>query len=203
MMRPENRRVALVHADESCLGNGREGKNPGGAGSLVETLSESGITRRDLYISSPDTTNNRMALRGAIATFAQLLEENGSIGVVYVSDSQYLVKGMSEWVAGWRARGWRRKGGKIENLALWQELVTITAEFTIEWRWVRGHSGHPKNEYADDLAVRAANEQLSSGGFVESGLDAWLAHKQSRGQFINYDADRSLLESNGEFASAT
>ena len=83
------------------------------------------------------------------------------------------------------------------------ELVAIAAEFSINWKWVRGHSGHPKNEYADDLAVRAATNQLNSGGFVKSGLEAWLAHKQSRGQFISYDADRSLLESNGNIVSET
>lgn len=196
-MRPKTERVVLVHADESCLGNGREGENPGGAASLVELVSEKGIARRDLLISSPDTTNNRMALLGAIATFKELSKEDLNRRLIYVSDSQYLVKGMSEWVAGWRARGWRRKGGEIENLALWKELVTVSAEFMIDWKWVRGHSGHPKNEYVDDLAVRAATEQLNSDGFVESGLASWLAHKQSSGQFINYDADRSLLESNG------
>jgi ribonuclease HI len=200
-MPPKIERVVLVHADESCLGNGREGSNPGGAGSLVETISEGGITRRDFFISSPDTTNNRMALSGACTMFDELFKADRVGNVIYVSDSQYLVKGMSEWVAGWRARGWRRKGGEIENLALWKELVAISEEFTIDWRWVRGHSGHPKNEYVDDLAVRAASGQLNSGGFVESGLAAWLAHKQSRGQFNNYDADRSLLESNGKLAS--
>ena len=200
-MRPATNRVVLVHADESCLGNGREGENPGGAASLVEVVSENGITRRDLLISSPDTTNNRMALAGAISTFKELSKEDLSRQLTYVSDSQYLVKGMSEWVAGWRARGWRRKGGEIENLAMWQELVTVSAEFMIEWKWVRGHAGHPKNEYVDDLAVRAATEQINSDGFIESGLDTWLAHKQSRGQFINYDADRSLLESNGKIVS--
>ena len=200
-MHPKIERIVLVHADESCLGNGREGQNPGGAASLVEALHDSGITRRDLYISSPDTTNNRMALSGAITTFEVLSREAGDRRVTYVSDSQYLVKGMSEWVAGWRARGWRRKGGEIENLALWKDLVAVAAEFAISWRWVRGHAGHPKNEYVDDLAVRAATHQLDSGGFIESSVDAWLAHKQSKGQFINYDADQHLLESNGKLAS--
>jgi ribonuclease HI len=199
-MCPRIERVVLIHADESCLGNGREGANPGGGGSLVETLSDGMIVRRDLLISSPDTTNNRMALSGAIATFKKLSEENGSSPIIFVSDSQYLVKGMNEWVAGWRARGWRRKGGEIENLILWKELVAVAREFSITWKWVRGHSGHPKNEYVDDLAVRAATDQLSTDGFVKSSLDTWLAHKQSRGQFISYDADRSLLESNGKLA---
>ena len=97
--------VVLVHADESCLGNGMDGKNPGGAGALVETIADDGIVRRDLYISSPDTTNNRMALQGAIVVLRTLEDESGAIHIRYVSDSQYLVKGMNEWLPGWRARG--------------------------------------------------------------------------------------------------
>jgi ribonuclease HI len=157
--------------------------------------------RRDLYISSPDTTNNRMALQGAIETLGALTKEEGGRRIVYVSDSQYLVKGMSEWIVGWRARGWRRKGGEIENLAMWKELEAQANEFVIKWKWVRGHSGHPKNEYVDDLAVRAASEQLDSGGLIASGFATWLADKQARGQFINYDADRDVLESNGALTS--
>jgi ribonuclease HI len=194
VMKPPEERVTLVHADESCLGNGMDGKNPGGAGALVETLIDEGIVRRDLYISSPDTTNNRMALQGAITTLAALEAEQSGQRISYVSDSQYLVKGMNEWIAGWRARGWRRKGGAIENLAMWQELDAITAQLSVEWKWVRGHAGHPKNEYVDELAVRAATKQIDSGGFVDSELMGWLARKQARGQFTEYDPDRDVLE---------
>ena len=186
-------RFILIHADESCLGNGRDGRNPGGAAALVETRQKRGIARRDLYFSSPDTTNNRMALEGATRTLATLKPKGAASRIVFVSDSQYLVKGMSEWVDGWRARGWRRKGGKIENLELWQELVETAAAFSMDWKWVRGHAGHPKNEYVDELAVRAATEQLDSGGLTESGLLAWLARKQESGQFINYDVDSDLV----------
>ncbi len=193
MKLPEER-VTLVHADESCLGNGMDGKNPGGAGALVETLTNEGIARRDLYISSPDTTNNRMALQGAITTLAAIKAEQSGLRISYVSDSQYLVKGMNEWIAGWRARGWRRKGGAIENLVMWQELDTIAAQLSVEWKWVRGHAGHPKNEYVDALAVRAATKQIDSGGFVGSELLSWLAHKQARGQFTEYNPDRDVLE---------
>ena len=200
-VRTPDERVTLVHADESCLGNGRDGRNPGGAGSLVETPTEAGIVRRDLYISSPDTTNNRMALQGAIVTLRALSDEASGRRIEYVSDSQYLVKGMNEWIVGWRARGWRRKGGNIENLAMWQELDELAARVSIEWKWVRGHAGHAKNEYADALAVRAATDQIDSGGFLESELVSWLARKQARGQFINYDADKDVLVSNGELTS--
>src|SRR5690349_13452573 len=101
------RGLAIVHADESCLGNGREGATPGGAGSLIEIRVGGQVTRHDLYISSPDTTNNRMALSGAIATFALLSSKGRRLRVRYVSDSEYLVKGMTEWVPGWEKRQWR------------------------------------------------------------------------------------------------
>ncbi len=129
-------RLAVVYADESCLGNGREGKNPGGAASLIERWSGESIVREDLYISSPDTTNNRMALAGAIATLSAL-EVDSARSLLFVSDSQYLIKGMNEWILGWRARGWKRKGGKIENLELWQTLERTRVPFQVTWRWVR------------------------------------------------------------------
>ncbi len=194
-------RIVLIHADESCLGNGRDGRSPGGAASLVETPHGKGVARRDLYLCSPDTTNNQMALRGAIETLSELSEKGGRLRIFYVSDSQYLVKGMNEWVAAWRRRGWRRKGGVIENLQLWRELVTLDDRLAVKWEWVRGHSGHPKNEYVDELAVRAASEQLNSDGFIESGWGTWLAHKQASGEFINYDPDERLMHLKIEAAS--
>ncbi len=187
-------RTAIVHADESCLGNGRDGATPGGAGSLIEVRTASGIVRRDLYISAPDTTNNRMALSGAIATFALLSQKGHRLRVLYVSDSEYLVKGMTDWVPAWRARGWRRKAGAIENLALWQALVQVAGGHDVIWRWVRGHAGNPKNEYADWLAVRAAEEQRTSEGAVSSGFDVWLDSQRTRGHFPDYDPDREFTE---------
>src|SRR3989475_13335099 len=102
-----------------------------------------------------------MALAGAIATLEWLHRQWRNARVTYVSDSEYLIKGMKEWVSGWITRGWRRKGGAVENLALWQKLVQAAAGHTIEWCWVRGHSDHPKNEYANHLAIRAAERQRS------------------------------------------
>jgi ribonuclease HI len=191
--RPSADRV-VIHADESCLGNGMEGSNPGGAASLVEILSAAEITRYDLYISAPDTTNNRMALSGAIATIALVAEQCGRVLFTFVSDSQYLIKGISQWAPGWRARGWRRKGGQIENLELWKRLVAINDRHEATWIWVRGHAGHAKNEYANDLAVQAATEQSISEGLVGSGFDEWLATRRSRGQFIDYDPNQDAIE---------
>jgi ribonuclease HI len=186
--------VAVVHADESCLGNGREGSNPGGAGALIEVRSRGRIERRDLYISAPATTNNRMALAGAIAVFALLSRKGKRLRVVYVSDSEYLIKGMREWVPAWEKRGWRRKGGEILNPELWQTLVRVSAAHQPAWMWVRGHAGHPKNEYANDLAMRAAGEQLMSEGAVASGFLEWLRGKREQGLYADYDPDAAFAE---------
>jgi len=190
--------LVVVHADESCLGNGMQGDNPGGAASLVETVSGEVIVRHDLYISAPATTNNRMALAGAIATFALLSERHTRLKLVYVSDSQYLVKGITEWVPGWRARGWKRKGGAVENLELWKRLVKVSTGHDATWKWVRGHAGHAKNEYVNDLAIRAATEQTISDGLVESALAQWLDRKRGRGQFTDYDPDQAVRELEAE-----
>jgi ribonuclease HI len=186
--------AVVVHADESCLGNGRDARTPGGAASLIEIRANDRIVRRDLYISAPDTTNNRMALAGAIATFALLSNKGRRLRVAYVSDSQYLVKGMQEWIPQWRARGWRRKGGKIENLELWQTLVSVSEPHEVTWIWVRGHAGHPKNEYANDLAMRSAAEQITSEGAEPSRFVEWLGQHQQRGQFASYDPEEAFRE---------
>src|SRR5215212_7778484 len=113
--------AAILHLDESCLGNGREGENPGGGGGLIEARSANGgIQRRDFYISAPATTNNRMALASAVAALQLLARKGPRLPVLIGSDSQSLVKGMREWVPGWGGRGWRRKEGPIENLELWK-----------------------------------------------------------------------------------
>jgi ribonuclease HI len=184
--------VSVVHLDESCLGNGREGDNPGGAGGLIEVRSQRRIHRRDFYLHAPATTNNRMALIGASTALRLLAAKGKRMRVLMVSDSEYLVKGMREWVPGWAGRGWTRKAGPIENLALWQELAAAARLHDVQWTWVRGHRGHPKNEYANDLAVAAARERITSDGAVESGFDQWLAKKQARGLFIGYDPDAAF-----------
>ncbi|MFN8575004.1 MAG: ribonuclease H [Gemmatimonadaceae bacterium] len=168
------RPLVAVYADESCLGNGREGENPGGAGVLVEYLQKGQCLRFDLWVSEPATTNNRMALRSVIETFRALSRKGRGLRVVFTTDSRYIVDGMSQWVHDWARRGWRRKSGAIENLALWQEAVTVAQPHEVSWRWVRGHNGHAQNEYANDLAVRAAETRTHSESLVDSGFDEWL-----------------------------
>jgi ribonuclease HI len=159
-----------VWADESCLGNGREGENPGGAGGLIEYSDPrtGKVSRFDYWLSEPATTNNHMALRSALEALRILSRKGKRLSVQFTSDSQYLVKGMNEWVRGWQARGWKRKEGEIANLNLWKELTEAAKAHRVEWQWVRGHNKHPQNEYADHLATRAAREQTNSGGPVPS-----------------------------------
>jgi len=185
--------VAVVHLDESCLGNGREGDNPGGAAGLIEARHRGAIERRDMFLSAPATTNNRMALLSAITALDLLAGKGRRFAALLVSDSEYLVKGVREWAPGWEARGWRRKGGAIENLALWQQLLQSVAQHDVQFTWVRGHRGHAKNEYANDLAVQAAREQLTSDAAVPSGFEAWLAAKRVKGSYLAYDADAAFV----------
>jgi len=185
-------RLVVVHADEACLGNGREPPTPGGAGGLIEVRSASGrVERRDYFLAEPDTTNNRMALRSAIAAL-ELLSARGRRSIRFTSDSTYLIQGMREWVRAWRARGWRRKTGAIENLELWQELVAAAEHHDVTWQFVRGHAGHAKNEYADHLATSAAAEQRQSGGLVESAFASWLEMERARGKYAGYDPDADV-----------
>lgn len=173
--------IVAVYADESCLGNGKEGDNPGGAGILVEFRKPDGtLVRRDIWVSEPATTNNRMALRSATESFRALSRKGRRCRVVFTSDSRYLVDGMTSWVHGWARKGWRRSGGPIENLALWHEAIRAASDHEVEWRWVRGHNGHPQNEYANHLATRAAAERSTSDGLVESAFDEWVAAQRAR-----------------------
>jgi ribonuclease HI len=130
-----------------------------------------------------------MALAGAIAALQLMAKKGTRMQALIVSDSEYLVKGIREWAPAWMARGWKRKGGEIENLELWQALVRSAGLHDVQWTWVRGHRGHPKNEYANDLAVGAAERQETSAGAVESGFGEWLEAKRERGLFQDYDPD--------------
>ena len=186
--------IAVVHLDESCLGNGRDGENPGGYAGLIEVRTRSRMQRRDFYGHSPATTNNRMALTGAARALQVLGGKGVRLRVLMVSDSEYLVKGMRMWAPGWQERGWKRSGGPIENLQLWQELVEAARKHEVQWTWVRGHAGNPKNEYVDGLAVSAAREQKTSEGAFPSGFPEWLAARQARGKYVGYNPDREFDE---------
>lgn len=151
-----------------------------------------GIERRDFFLHSPATTNNRMALEGAIAALRLMAAKGRRMRLIVVSDSEYLVKGVNEWAPAWQRRGWTRKGGPIENLQLWRSLWDELPRHDARFTWVRGHAGHPKNEYVNDLAIAAATRQQSSDGVVDSGFAEWLAAKQAAGKFSGYDPDAAF-----------
>jgi len=173
--------LVAIYADESCIGNGRDGDNPGGAGGLIEWLHPESdeVTRCDYWISEPSTTNNRMALRSVIEAFRALSRNGNSYRVVFTSDSKYIVEGMNAWLPTWKARGWKKKGGPILNLELWKEADAAVSRHESQFRWVHGHAGHPQNEYANLLATRAAAEQSNSGGLRQSEFDSWLKEQQT------------------------
>src|SRR5262245_27107946 len=134
--------AVLIHADESCLGvQFTDRDSPGGAGGLVEIWRDGEWARRDYWLSEPSTTNNRMAIRSAIAGLEGLKK---ACRVRFVSDSQYLVRAMSEWVEGWKKAGWKRKAGALENADLWRELASAAQRHEITWEWVRGHAGQDR-----------------------------------------------------------
>jgi ribonuclease HI len=179
----------VVHADEACLGNGAARATPGGAGGLVEIAKPGGVARRDFYVAESDTTNNRMAIRSGILAIELLSEGGRRLVLDFVSDSEYLVKGMTVWMSAWKRRDWRN----VKNIELWQELDELAGSHDIHWRWVRGHAAHPKNEYADHLATQAARDQVSSAGLVESRFGAWLDAQRAKGKYTDFDPDSLTL----------
>ena len=181
-----NKPLVHVHADESCLGNQNvESDRPGGAGGVVEFWRRNKWERRDYWLSDPATTNNRMAIQSAIAGL-QLLKK--SCHVIFVSDSQYMVRAASEWIHGWARAGWKRKTGSLENVDLWQQLHETMRRHDVEWKWIKGHAGHPQNEYANFLATRAAKEQTTSQGLVDSGFTAWLDEQREKyDRYLQFD----------------
>lgn len=189
--------LVAIYADESCLGNGRDGENPGGAAGVIEWLQPRSqkVTRCDYWISEPATTNNRMALRSVIEAFREISRRGNAYRVLFTSDSKYIVDGMTDWLPQWKARGWKRKTGNVENLELWKEADAAINAHEVQWRWVRGHAGHPQNEYANFLATRAAAEQSNSAGLRQSGYDEWVENTKTGKLRLNEPAPFPDLQS--------
>jgi ribonuclease HI len=178
--------LVFITVDESCLGNQLVDRDrPGGAAGLLEHWKDDRWVRCDYWVSEPATTNNRMALRSAIEALRHLKRPSR---LVLTSDSEYLIQGMKEWVHGWQARGWKRKGGDIKNEELWRELVDAWDEHEIEPRWIRGHAGDPRNEYADHLATNAARLQTMTKKPVPSSFPMWLERqREKRERFFDFN----------------
>jgi ribonuclease HI len=141
-----------IHTDGACLGN----PGPGGWAALLRH----GSTERELAGGEPDTTNNRMELMAAIAALEAL---KSPCDVVLHTDSQYVKKGIGEWLPNWIRRGWKTAAGDpVKNQDLWERLSAANTRHQVQWKWVRGHSGNVDNERVDQLA-RAAAEQVRDG----------------------------------------
>ena len=133
-----------IFTDGACRGN----PGPGGWGAVLRY----GDHERELFGGEPDTTNNRMELTAAIRAL-EALKESCEVGLT--TDSQYVRKGISEWLPAWKARNWRTSDRKpVKNADLWQLLEQAAARHQVHWHWVKGHSGHDENERADQLANR-------------------------------------------------
>lgn len=163
-IRDEPSTIAL-YSDGGCRGN------PGpGAFAYVVQLHDGEVLAEGVEYESM-TTNNKMELRGPSKGLHELLEVLPLKGrdplltkIKVITDSKYVVEGMKSWVQGWKARGWKKADGKSpENLELWQELDQLRHRFMeVEWMWVKGHAGHPQNEYCDRKANEVMDENLSS-----------------------------------------
>lgn len=144
--------IVDIYTDGSCLGN----PGPGGWAALLRC----GDVEKKMSGNEPDTTNNRMELLAAIEALSSLKR---SSKVKLTTDSQYLRLGMTQWVKGWQAKGWRRAGNKpVKNDDLWKRLVKLSIEHEISWHWVKAHNGDPYNECVDQMANAAAKKIASS-----------------------------------------
>lgn len=145
-----------IYTDGACSGN----PGPGGWGAILRA----GQHEKEIWGGEPNTTNNRMELTAVIQALACLKRPTG---VRVHTDSQYVQKGISEWIHGWKKRGWLTASrAPVKNVDLWKALDQATASHRIEWIWVKGHAGHPENERADALARRGVDAVRASGHTV-------------------------------------
>jgi ribonuclease HI len=144
----------IIFTDGACRGN----PGPGGWGALLRY----GTTEKTLFGGEPDTTNNRMELMAAIMALEAL---TAPCQVVLTTDSRYVMDGITKWMANWKKRGWKTASRQpVKNADLWRRLDAACEKHTIEWQWVKGHSGHPENDKADALANRGIDELLQKKG---------------------------------------
>ena len=133
-----------IFTDGACRGN----PGPGGWGALLIWRE----TQREIFGGERDTTNNRMELTAVIEALKALTRPQA---VQVHTDSTYVMQGISKWIHGWKRNGWKTAAKQpVKNVDLWQALDAVVAQHTVEWKWVKGHAGHPGNERADQLANR-------------------------------------------------
>jgi ribonuclease HI len=137
-----------IYTDGACSGN----PGPGGWGAILKWRGE----EREIWGGEPDTTNNRMELTAAIKALESL---NRQVSAILYTDSTYVKDGITKWITGWKARNWKTAAKKpVKNIDLWQALDDAVKKHDVDWRWVKGHAGHPENERADELARRGVDE---------------------------------------------
>jgi ribonuclease HI len=140
-----------IFTDGACRGN----PGPGGWGAILRYDER----EKELYGAERESTNNRMELMAAIVALETLKRP---CDVTLTTDSEYLRKGITEWLANWKRRGWKTANKKsVKNRDLWERLEAATHEHRIHWKWIKGHSGHEENERADALANRAIEEMMA------------------------------------------
>lgn len=140
--------IVKIHTDGACRGN----PGPGGWGAVLECDNK----QKKLYGGESQTTNNRMELTAAIKALEYLKRPSE---VLLITDSKYVLQGITEWIINWKKRGWKTANKKpVLNADLWRQLDTIVSVHKIEWKWVKGHSGDPGNELADQLANLGTDE---------------------------------------------
>lgn len=131
-----------IYTDGACKGN----PGPGGWGALLQYKGR----ELELFGGEDNTTNNRMELQAVIEGLSALKRRSQ---VLLVTDSKYVMQGMQQWLAGWKKRGWKTASKQpVKNQDLWQQLDALVQQHDVQWQWVAGHTGHPGNERADDLA---------------------------------------------------
>lgn len=139
-------KIVEIFTDGACKGN----PGPGGWGVLLRY----GNVEKELFGGEPETTNNRMELMAAIEGLKALKQPSS---VILTTDSQYVRKGITEWMTGWKRKNWKTAAGKpVKNQDLWQLLDEQSQCHNIDWQWIKGHAGHRENEIADQLACKGA-----------------------------------------------
>lgn len=144
--------VVEIFTDGAC----RRNPGPGGWGAILRL----GKTEKELWGGEAETTNNRMELTAVIAALDTLKRP---VRAVVHTDSQYVLKGITEWIFGWKRNGWKTADKKpVKNVDLWQKLDLLREPHQLQWVWVKGHAGHPENERADELANRGIDAPPST-----------------------------------------
>jgi ribonuclease HI len=156
---------AIIFTDGACLGN----PGPGGYAAVITIAGdEQIIVGRDR-----STTNNKMEMTAAIKALEAVSKD---LPIVIHSDSQYVIKGATEWLRGWKAKGWRKADGKpVMNQDLWMQMDALMVGRQISWKWVKGHAGHPENERVDSLANWEAVRAAAGGEAEAESAEAAIA----------------------------